>query len=494
MCINSPLQAAPAHSRTTPKMARTYPYSLPYRTCLVRMEDPYSFSSIYIEDLYSGQKTYIKHIQQIVDSLPKTMDPTSRFSLRAQVTPTGHQRMHDSLRTALWWLLPKDGDFRRASDGLHYYLARQGRRVVLRRGNVTSPLHESRLHWIHDPNPNQSHSVEPKQTVSRNNTVPRNNTLPKNNVVKNSDSISRNPLDPIPSTSWYNSSFSVPSASSPRNSVSRSVPRITKENTSVNKMSASAKCFSPPPKKRRSRKGRVERRARERENRNSSFIHDARWANQRAAVPGVPVVPERVTQSLPEAIDPISPMRTAVYPPSRIVGDSPTNENSPFQIGLESSRFPGLYKPADPDQQQDTWTNDLGARSSGLGPSSPTRTFRARSSGTGIGAGTVYPLQPRGRCPDVCITVKPPCQSQQPFYVLTCPILKVLCSRRKLLQTSNELQGELVASVEETALQRYSDQPNAHLHGGIGVTSKSQSYKKIKTKSDVINKSSSDSL
>ena len=152
------------------------------------------------------------------------MDPNSRFSLRAQVTPPGHQRMRDSLRTALWWLLPKDGDFRRASDGIHYYLARQGRRVVLRGGNVTSPLHESRLHWIHDPNPNQSHRVKPKQTVPRNNsdTVPRNNhnTVPRNNnVVRNSDSLSRNPLEPIPSTSWYNSKLSISSASSPRNCV-----------------------------------------------------------------------------------------------------------------------------------------------------------------------------------------------------------------------------------------------------------------------------------
>ena len=112
MCINSQPQAAPAHSRTTPKMARTYPYSLPYRTCLGRLEGPCSFSSIYIGDLYSGQRTYIKHIQQIVDSLPKTMDPNSRFSLRDQVTPPGHQRMRYSLCTALWWLLPKDGDFR----------------------------------------------------------------------------------------------------------------------------------------------------------------------------------------------------------------------------------------------------------------------------------------------------------------------------------------------------------------------------------------------
>ena len=147
-------------------------------------------------------------------------------------------------------------------------------------------------------------------------------------------------------------------------------------------------------------------RERERENRNSSFIHDARWANQRAAVPGIPAVPERVTQPLPEAIDPTSTMRTAVYPPSRIVGGSLTNENSPFQIGLESSRFPGLYKPAVPDQQQDTWTNHLRARRSGIGPPSPSKDLGARSSGTGPRAGIVYPLQPRGRRPDVCITVE----------------------------------------------------------------------------------------
>ena len=257
--------------------------------------------------------------------------------------------------------------------------------------------------------------MKPKQTVPRNNndTVPRNthNTVPRNNnVVRNSDSLSRNPLEPIPSTSWYNSNLSIPSASSPRKTVSahsHSVPRsINNENTKTTQVSDNAKCSSPPSKKRRSRKRRIERRARERENRIDSFIHDERWANQRTAVPGSPVVPVRVTQSLPEAIDPISPMQTAVYPPSRIVSNSPTNDNSPFQIGLESSRNLGLYKPAVPGQNQDIWTNDLGARSSGLGPPSPTRTFGERSSGTGLGAGIVYPLQPRGRRPDVCITVE----------------------------------------------------------------------------------------
>ena len=113
-----------------------------------------------------------------------------------------------------------------------------------------------------------------------------------------------------------------------------------------------------------------------------------------------------MTQPLPETSDPTSTMWTAVYPPSRNIGDSPTNENSPFQIGLESSRFSGLYKPAIPGQEQDTWTNNLRARSSGTEPPSPSRHFRARSSGSGPRAGIVYSLQPRGRSPDIHITVE----------------------------------------------------------------------------------------
>ena len=188
---------------------------------------------------------------------------------------------------------------------------------------------------------------------------------------------------------------------------SHSVPRITNNAiTKTSQVSNDAKCSSPPPKKKRDRKYRRERRARERENRIDSFIHDVRWANQRTAVPGSPVVPARVTQSTPKAVDPISPMRTAVHPPSRIVGNPSTNDNSPFQIGLESRRNLGLYKPAVPAQNQDTWAYDLVANSSGIGPPSPTRTFEASSSGTGIRAGIVYPLQPCGRRPDVCIQVE----------------------------------------------------------------------------------------
>ena len=66
------------------------------------------------------------------------------------------------MRAALWWLLPSDGEFRRAPNGVQYYLARQGRRVVLRGGDVTHPLYESCMWWIPDPRDSVRKSVQPR--------------------------------------------------------------------------------------------------------------------------------------------------------------------------------------------------------------------------------------------------------------------------------------------------------------------------------------------
>ena len=169
---------------------------------------------------------------------------------------------------------------------------------------------------------------------------------------------------------------------------------------------------------------RRRRQARRAANRNAEkssaapLTQDARWANQRAAVPA------GATQPLPENSDPTSARRTAVYPPSQIVGDSLANENSSFQIGLESSRIPGLYKPAIPDQQQDTQARPFRVNNSGSGTSSPpyllpyTKPFSGRPAGSSMtsptreagetlrsGSGIVYPLQPRVHRPDTRITV-----------------------------------------------------------------------------------------
>ena len=393
-------------------MARTYPLSLSYATCLGHVEDPYSFSSLYLED-HNGQRTYIRHLEKLTNAIPKSLDPTSRFALRVHVTPPGHQRLSFSIRAALWWLLPPDGDFRRAPNGLHYYLARQGRRVILRGGNVTVALPEVRLNWIPDSAPRPPHRLDSTSNVPR-----------RNSSDNSSLSVPRNILAPVPSASRNNSRESVPSVPHPDNSVQR-VPELK---VHENKMSASA-TRSPPavplspasPKKCRIRRRRQAQRA---ANRNSRIIsaapltQDERWANQSAA--GI----AGATHTQPEDSDPTSTMRTAVYPPSRIVGDSPTNENSPFQIGLEYSRIPGLYKPAVPDPQEDTQAGTLRVKNSGSGTSSPpyllpcTKPFSGRPAGSLMtsptreagealrsGSGIVYPLLPRAHRPDTRVTV-----------------------------------------------------------------------------------------
>ena len=384
--IKSQPQAAPAQSHATPKMARTYPLSLSYGTCLGHKQGPYSFSSLYLEDLHNGQKTYLDTIRQLVDAIPKSMDPTSRFALRAQVTPAGHQRLRSSMRAALWWLLPANGDFRRAPHGLHYFLARQGRRVVLRGGNITVPYHDSCLNWIPDPAP------PPSRCLEQTDTVPHSDSRGNSHM-----SVPRNILDPIPSASRDN----IPGAPRPDNSMCSHSQRVPKSKDNRNKMSAITTRGPPvvplspaPHKKCRIRRRRQAQRA---ANRNSGIVpaapltQDERWANQRAAVPA------GATQPLPKNRDPTSARRTAVYPPSGIVGNSLANENSPFQIGLESSRIPGLYKPAVPDQRQDTQAGTLRVKNSGSGTSSPPDLLPR--------AGIVYPLLPRAQRPDISVTV-----------------------------------------------------------------------------------------
>ena len=141
---------------------------------------------------------------------------------------------------------------------------------------VTSPLHESRLLWIHDPYPNQPPCVTPRQTVIKENhdpvprnnqqTVPRNNqSVPRNNKVINSSvARARAPLDIIPSASWFNSNLSPSSVPTPRSSVCNPVPRtnlqIENETTQVRDAAVSS---SLPPKRKRDRKHRREREKKE---------------------------------------------------------------------------------------------------------------------------------------------------------------------------------------------------------------------------------------
>ena len=132
-------------SQVNPNMARTYPLFVSYNQCHGAKEEPLSFASVCLEDLRNGQLEYLSTMKQLVDALPKTENPSSRFALRGHITHPGQQLLRHSMRAALWWLLPPDGEFCRASHSLHYYLARQGRRVVLRGDNVTRPFYENCL-------------------------------------------------------------------------------------------------------------------------------------------------------------------------------------------------------------------------------------------------------------------------------------------------------------------------------------------------------------
>ena len=158
--IKGPPENLALQSQVNPNMAWTYPLFVSYNQCLGAKEEPLSFASVCLEDLKNGQLEYLSTIEQLVDALPKTEDPVSRFALRGHITPPGHQRLHHSMRAAVWWLLTSDGEFRRASHSLHYYLARQGRRAVLRGGDVTRPFYESRRYSVADPAPPASRCLD----------------------------------------------------------------------------------------------------------------------------------------------------------------------------------------------------------------------------------------------------------------------------------------------------------------------------------------------
>ena len=151
--IKGPPGVHAPQSQQPSTMVRTYPLVIGYNQCLGAKDDPCAFSSVCLENLRNGEQEYLSTIEQLITALPKTKDPTSRLALCAHITPAGHPRLRHSMCAALWWLLPADGEFRRASHDLHYYLARQGRRVVLRGGNVTQPFYDSRVNWVIDPAP-----------------------------------------------------------------------------------------------------------------------------------------------------------------------------------------------------------------------------------------------------------------------------------------------------------------------------------------------------
>ena len=308
-------------------MARTYPLSLAFNQCLGSKEDPYSFSSMHLEDPRNGETEHLVTVQQLVDTIPKKLDPASRFALQGQVTPNGHQRLRHSMRAVLWWLLPSDGDIRRAPSGLHYYLARQGRRVVWRGGDFTQPLFESRMNWVYDPAPPASR----RATVNCSDTPVNSRDTPVHTSDTQASAIN------------ISASSGAPLASPHPKKYQRKRRRRNCSSANENSAPSSAAPVTP----------------------------DERWANKNS-------VSQRATQHQSAASDPTQMMSTPVYQEQSFHSSHmphppipATNRNAAFQFGLDRCRFPGLYKPAHPDPRQDLTANPSRVNNSGSGFSSP---------------------------------------------------------------------------------------------------------------------------
>ena len=298
------------------------------------------------------------------------------------------------------------------------------RKIHMHTHTCTSPLHDSHLHWVYDPQPRQTPSVPPRHSpsspvnppvprindsVSRStNSVPRiNKTVPRNvyppprkestaiSIAPSSDVRVRAPFTRIESSTWENSSQKI-------------CPPVPRNNMT----DSDGHTVPPPQKRKRNRVNRRERRAREREERaliEEAFNHDARWNFQSPGALSSTTIPDPLTTiGLPHS-EPISAMRPAVYLPVTEQGRPVANENSSSLFGQELRESvglpPGLYKAPDPDPQHH-FRNSSWACSSEDDPPSPTRTSRACSSGARPRTGIIYPLQPRQRRPDTHITVE----------------------------------------------------------------------------------------
>ena len=123
--VKGPPGNPPHQSEKAPRMARTYPLTVPYNQCLGACADPLSFASLRLVDLRNGRSQYLSTLQQLVDALPRTEDPSSRYVLQGHIARPCQKRLRHSMRAAIWWLLLSDGLSYRAADSLQYYLTRQ---------------------------------------------------------------------------------------------------------------------------------------------------------------------------------------------------------------------------------------------------------------------------------------------------------------------------------------------------------------------------------
>ena len=99
--IKGPPENPSPQSEKSSRMARTYPLTVPYNKCLGACADRLSFASLCLEDLRNGQSQYLSTLKQLVDALPKSESPSSRYALSGHIARPGQKRLRHSMRVAI---------------------------------------------------------------------------------------------------------------------------------------------------------------------------------------------------------------------------------------------------------------------------------------------------------------------------------------------------------------------------------------------------------
>ena len=359
--IKSPPGNPPHHTSEPSRMAHTYPLTATYNECLGSRANPLSFANLLMVDLRNGQSQYLSTVKQLVDVLPKTEDPSSRFALQGHIASPGQKRLRHSMRAAIWWLLPSNRTFRRSSDSLQYFL--------LRGGDVTLPPFERYLNWVDDPAPPPSryhsdltspapsgdHGISPS---NKENTPPQDapRKIPRKLRPRRQKEKQPGSTTNQNSPSWKAGSGTQCAPTANRNSAFQEIGSATRPGSTANHNSAFLEAGSAT-------------RPRSTANDNSPLTENR---------PGI----SGSVRSTPVE-HPLIFLRPLHSQSPRIW----TNHNSERRSDPDHSEFRGVYKPVQPSIQQDYTNRSRRDSFSGSGLSSPAPQRSHRDSFSGSPSG-----------------------------------------------------------------------------------------------------------
>ena len=107
--LNPELGQPPARQPHSLPKSHIYPLTVSYNDSMGSREKSLPFASLRLVDLSNGQSQYLSTLKHLMDTLPKTLNPTSRFSLRGHIARPVQPCLRHSTRAALWFFLPSNG-------------------------------------------------------------------------------------------------------------------------------------------------------------------------------------------------------------------------------------------------------------------------------------------------------------------------------------------------------------------------------------------------